>query len=63
MDTCDVHHGDCVIYYYPGQIILEGSEQEIHSEAYRILRRFAFSAAPYQVVEDYGDHMVLAQLN
>jgi hypothetical protein len=50
----------CKIYYYPGLIVLKGSEQSVHVEAHNILRRFACSAIPYRVVEDRGNRVVLA---
>lgn len=51
---------DCEVLYYPDQIVLRGSEKDVHLEASKILLRFASSARPYQVVEDKGNHMVLA---
>jgi hypothetical protein len=50
----------CRVYYYPGFIVLKGSQQSVHMEAHNILRRFAYSAVPYRVVEDCGNRVVLA---
>jgi hypothetical protein len=50
----------CKVYYYPGLIVLKGPQQSVHMEAHNILKRYAYSAIPYRVVEDRGNRVVLA---
>ncbi|MFQ5470428.1 MAG: hypothetical protein ACE5EH_08990 [Gammaproteobacteria bacterium] len=45
--------------YLPGRIELKGDTRTIHIEAYRILKRFLYSATPYQIIEDRDDRVVL----
>ena len=45
--------------YLPGRIELTGDTRAIHVEAYRILKRFIYSATPYHITEDRDDRVVL----
>jgi len=45
--------------YHAGEVILSGPSDTVHSEADRIMRQFAASAAPFRIVRDNGDYMVL----
>ncbi len=40
-------------------IVLSGEMRVIHTEADKILRRFAYSAKPYEVQTDTADRIVL----
>lgn len=48
------------IQYYRDMIVLSGAMDAIHLEAEKIVRRFAYSARPYQVKSDRIDRIVLA---
>ena len=45
--------------YHAAEIILSGDPWQVHTEAERILRRFAASASPYRIAKDRGGYMVL----
>lgn len=49
----------CTIQYDTDMIVLSGEMRVIHVEADRILRRFAYSAKPYDVQTDTADRIVL----
>lgn len=45
--------------YHAAEIVLSGAYQEVHTEARRIVRRFANSASPFYVAEDRGEYVRL----
>lgn len=45
--------------YHAAEIVLSGAYQDVHSEARKIVRRFANSASPYYVAEDRGEYIKL----
>lgn len=49
----------CRVEYQGEQIVISGSSTEIHREAARIIRCFANSAAPYRLVSDTNNQIVL----
>ncbi|MFQ6021812.1 MAG: hypothetical protein ACE5NW_03745 [Acidiferrobacterales bacterium] len=51
---------NCTIRYDTDMIVLSGEMQTIHLEADKILRRFAYSAKPYEVQTATVDRIVLA---
>ena len=53
-------NSEYTIRYYQDTIVLSGAVEAIHSEAERILRRFAYSAKPYEVKSDAPDRIILA---
>ncbi len=48
------------IQYYRDMIVLSGAMDAIQLEAEKILRRFAYSAHPYQIKSDGADRIVLS---
>lgn len=51
----------CTIRFAADGIILTGATEAIHSEADKILRRFAFSGKPYEMKSDTPERVVLGK--
>lgn len=49
----------CRVEYHGEEIIISGASTDVHREAARIIRRFANSAAPYRLVSDSDNQVVL----
>jgi hypothetical protein len=47
------------VSYIDDKIVLEGPHEAIHTEALKILRRFAYSLRPYKIESDSDDRVVL----
>lgn len=50
----------CLVEYKGNEIVIRGpSHQQVHREAYRIIRQFACSATPYRLASDTDTEVVL----
>ncbi|MGD8428964.1 MAG: hypothetical protein PVH31_01030 [Ectothiorhodospiraceae bacterium] len=49
----------CRVEYRNREIVIDGPVEEVHREAYRIIRRFACSATPYCLARDSDTRIVL----